>query len=53
MANHIVTYDENGAGTMSRAKCTCRWAGPWRQGGAEKTHVQLDRDAERHIDQQS
>lgn len=50
--NHIVDYEENQSGTHSWAKCTCRWTGPRRQGGAEKTHALLDQDAEAHISQQ-
>ena len=52
MSGHIVDYDENDAGTKSWAKCTCKWTGPKRNGGAEKTHSQLDGDAEKHIEQQ-
>ena len=52
MTAHIVEYVENGAGTMSWAKCSCKWIGPKRQGGAHQTHTWLDKDAETHINQQ-
>lgn len=53
MTTHIVNYDENDSGTVSWAKCTCPWRGPRRTGGADKTHAQLDADAEKHIESSS
>lgn len=50
---HIVEYAENGAGTVSWAKCSCLWVGSKRNGGAHETSEILDKDAERHINQQS
>lgn len=53
MTAHIVEYAENGDGTVSWAKCSCLWIGPKRNGGAHQTSEFLDKDAERHINQQS
>lgn len=50
MTRHIVTYDENSSGSKSRAKCSCGTAGPWENGGAERTWSKLDHWAEDHIE---
>jgi hypothetical protein len=51
MASHVVTYDENDAGTQSWAKCSCGEKSSRRPGPAAKNTAALDRWADTHIDQ--
>lgn len=53
MTAHIVSYDENGSGSKSRAKCSCGTAGPWQTGGAERTWAKLDAWAEQHLEDET